>query len=186
MEGDKQVVTLSKALDSAAKILSFVNFGAFVVFAALIIRMLIGDLGGQILYLLVAMEVIGLALVILIGYRFLRRATWEEVLILEADRITLKKGYMLGMRTRVFPVAELSKFRFLNKPELSPHPLAGESMDYLGFDTEQKMINEVHGDDLMAFDHRGKVISFGQATASWEYDELAELIFKVSGRDIRG
>jgi hypothetical protein len=122
----------------------------------------------------------------LIGYRFFRRATWKEILIIDKEQLVAKKGSMLGMKRFAFPIAELSRFRFLKKPELTPHPLAGQTMDYLGFDTEQKLVNEVHGDDLMAFDYRGKFFSFGQNATSWEYDEIAELILQLSGRDIRG
>lgn len=185
-EGGKKVITLSKAFDSAAKVLSYINFFAFSCFTILLFRALWKELDGRPVFILVVMELVGLIVVMIGGYRFLRRATWKEILMIDKDHLIVKKGSLVGMKTFDFPISELSRFRFLSKQDLTPHPLAGQSMDYLGFDTEQKLVNEVHGDDLMAFDYRGKYFSFGQNTASWEYDEIADLVMQVSGRDIRG
>lgn len=185
-EGGRKVVILSKAFDSAAKVLSYINFFAFSCFTIFIFRALWKELDGRPVLFLVVMELIGLVVVIIGGYRFLRRATWKEILIIDTEHLIVRKGSLLGMKNFDFPISALSRFRFLSKPDLTPHPLAGQSMDYMGFDTEQKLVNEVHGDDLMAFDYRGKAFSFGQNTASWEYDEIADLVMQVSGRDIRG
>ena len=59
---------------------------------------------------------------------------------------------------------------------MAPHPLAGKSFDYLGFQTEQKVINEMYGDNRLAFDYNGRTISFGKNVYSWEFDEIANYI----------
>lgn len=84
----------------------------------------------------------------------------EKLLINSNDLSIIKKG-IISKSIATFQVSKISNFRHLNKPELTKHPLAGQTIDYLGFQTEQEVINEMHGDNRIAFDYEGKTISFG-------------------------
>jgi hypothetical protein len=68
---------------------------------------------------------------------------------------------------------------------LTKHPLAGETFDYLGFQTEQKVISEMHGDNRLAFDYENKTVTFGENIYSWEFDELQILLYDITGNDFR-
>jgi hypothetical protein len=59
---------------------------------------------------------------------------------------------------------------------MEKHPLAGEAFDYLGFQTEQQVINEMHGDNRLALDYEGVTVKFGKNVYSWEFDEIVNLL----------
>ena len=80
-------------------------------------------------------------------------------------------------RKKKYDISGIRGFRFIEKPVLTPHPLAGVTFDYLGFQTAQHVINELYGDHRIAFDYKGATISFGKNLYSWDYEELYITIF---------
>ena len=76
----------------------------------------------------------------------------------------------------------MSNFRHLEKSEISKHPLAGEQIDYLGFQTEQAVIDEMHGDKRLGFDYEGKKITFGENIYSWDFEKIIILIHEITDR----
>jgi hypothetical protein len=66
---------------------------------------------------------------------------------------------------------------------MAKHQLAGESFDYLGFETQQQVINEMHGDKRLAFDYKGNTVTFGENVYSWDYDTLKEVLQEATGTD---
>ncbi len=77
-----------------------------------------------------------------------------------------------------FDIKEISNFRFIEKGVIAPHPLAGQSIDYLGFETQEKLIGQLGGDKQIAFDYKGKTISFGADLYSYEFDEIKSVFDK--------
>jgi hypothetical protein len=86
----------------------------------------------------------------------------NEKLFVNKTKFQLIKQGIGKATSRTFDNTKISNFRLLKKVELSKHPLAVNTFDYLGFGTEQKLINEVHGENRLAFDYEGKTIAFGQ------------------------
>lgn len=78
---------------------------------------------------------------------------------------------------------KISGLHHLDKPTVTEHPLAGQTFDYLGFQTQQAVINEMHGDNRIAFSHEGKTITFGQNMYSWDLEELAAMLLDLTGRN---
>jgi hypothetical protein len=91
----------------------------------------------------------------------------------------IKKSFTT--RAEVFAIAGVSQFRHLEKAPSTKHPLAGESFDSLGFQTQQELIKELSGDSRMAFDYEGRVIRFGENVYSWEFEEVAALVAAAGG-----
>jgi hypothetical protein len=96
----------------------------------------------------------------------------------------IRTGF-LNFKVRTYETKNISMFRHLEKPALSKHPLAGESFDYLGFQTQQIMINEMHGDNRVSFSYSGKTINFGQNVSSWELEQISDLLYEMTGNDVR-
>lgn len=55
----------------------------------------------------------------------------------------------------------------------------------MGFQTARQVINEMHGDNRIAFDYNGRMITFGENVYSWEFEELEVLLYEVTGNDLR-
>ncbi|WP_217602470.1 hypothetical protein [Chitinophaga sp. GbtcB8] len=47
------------------------------------------------------------------------------------------------------------------------------------------MINDLHGDNRLAFDYNGKTITFGNNIYSWDFDELEVVLYDITGNDFR-
>jgi hypothetical protein len=43
----------------------------------------------------------------------------------------------------------------------------------------------MHGDNRLAFDYEGRIITFGQDVYSWEFEELEILLYDITGNDFR-
>lgn len=119
------------------------------------------------------------------SYRFINKALTSEKLFVNKEKLQLIKQGLFGSLVKTYHVSDISNFRHLKKPELSNHALAGQSFDYLGFQTEQKVISEMHGDNRIAFDWKGIPVVFGQDIYSWEFEALEMLLYNVTGNDLR-
>jgi hypothetical protein len=166
---------LSKPLDTRAKTLYLIHSiflgvrGILLFYPAFDI--LDSVIGTTILLALCAAQLIS-------SYRFAHAAMLQEHIFIDGKELFLiTKG--IGTRKRlVFDLASITNFRSLEKPVMAAHPLAGQSFDYLGFQTEQQVINEMHGDNRVAFDYEGKTIKFGKNIYSWEFDEILDTLKK--------
>jgi hypothetical protein len=175
---DGTLVYLSKSLDTRGKWLQVFYFWMFFLgFIAAVAGLLLTY--ETILFLAFAV-VSGIA-----AYRFGNSASLSERIFINKKELRLITKSWFKNRTVVYDISKVSKFRHLAKPELSKHPLAGESFDYLGFQTEQKVISEMHGDNRLGFEYEGKLVTFGENVYSWEFNELEVLLFDITGNDLR-
>jgi|SRR5688572_1119969 len=180
---DGKTITFSKPLDSRAKMLYAFYFLSFFAAAAFFFYLLltVHDLGiGAIILIIIFNVAFCIA-----AFRFINKAFMREELFINKKELQLINQSILLENTRSYDITKISNFRHLNKPQLSKHPLAGETFDYLGFQTEQKVISEMHGDNRLAFDYESKTITFGENIYSWEFEELQILLYDITGNDFR-
>lgn len=71
------------------------------------------------------------------------------------------------------------------EPKPVKHPLSGNIFDYLGFPTEQKVIDDMHGNNKIGFNYESKFITFGNDVRSWDYEKLELLLYEVTENDFR-
>ena len=126
--------------------------------------------------LLLATVVIGYFIA---GYRFAAKASRTEMLLVTANTIELIEKGWFHRKKKKFDIAKISALRFVEKPVLTPHPLATLTFDYLGFQTTQQVINEMYGDNRIAFNYNGNTISFGKNLYSWDYEDLVSTIYPL-------
>ena len=111
-------------------------------------------------------------------YRFFNKALLIEKLYLNEHELRWVEKGLFKSKTISFDLKEIANLRFVEKGAMAPHPLAGQSMDYLGFQTTEKMVNQLAGDNQIAFDYKGQVISFGADIYSYEFDEIKSIFDK--------
>jgi hypothetical protein len=180
---DGKIVYLSRAFDSKGKALYFAYFILFFIGGSLFLRLLVKkvdpSIGAAILGILFT------GCFFLVAYRFLNKAFMLEKLFVNKQVLQLIKQGVFTSVVKTYKLSDISNFRHLAKPELTRHPLAGESIDYMGFQDGQKVINEMHGDNRLAFDWKGIPVVFGQDVYSWDFEALEVLLYEVTGNDLR-
>lgn len=110
------------------------------------------------------------------GYRYLTSAWKRDTLFVGEQQVTLIEQKGFHKRRQQFIRQQIGNLRFLDKPKLTPHPLAGKTFDYLGFETQQQVIGEMFGDHRTAFDYDGQTVSFGRRLYSWDFDLIHQAI----------
>lgn len=181
-QGGKHI-RLSPPYNSKPRILDF--FYAF--------NFLIGTIGFS--YLLLANwrdSIMGSILAILaivafaIGfYRFINKATEMEKLFINPQSLVIVNSSLFKVDKKSYLLANISDLKFLEKELYEPHPLKGETFDYLGFQTEQKVIEDLHSEGRVSFLYNGRQVRFGKDLASWDFNNLEVLLYDLTGNDFR-
>jgi hypothetical protein len=179
---DGKIIKLSAPLGNRAKILDL--FYALMFLAAAIIF-------GYMLFtqwnLSITSTIISGAAVVAFAiafYRFFNKATETEKLFVRKNRLDIVNTGFLKMERKAFIVNEISNLKFNEKEKFEPHPLKGETFDYLGFQTDQQVIQDLYSEGRVSFNYRGSLYRFGKELASWEFNELEGLIYELTGNDL--
>lgn len=178
-----KLIVLSKPFDNRAKILNFFYFIVFFLMGLAVLTLIISNGTGSVGETLFSIVVIGVCS--LAGYRFINKAFQEEKLFVDKNSLTITKSGFFNHHKASYDIKLISNFRHLDMLPVSKHPLAGESFDYFGFQTEQQVINEMHGDNRLAFEYNGKKVEFGNNVYSWDFEKLQMVLHDITGNDFR-
>lgn len=178
-----KIITLSKAFDNRAKILNIIYFVAFSFAGLLFLNMAISSGTESIGLIIFTVGVVGVYL--FAAYRFINKALQTEKIFVNKTHLIISKSGFLSQQSNSYNISQISNFRHIDKPATTKHPLAGQSFDYLGFQTEQQVINEMHGNNRLAFDYNGRTIKFGENIYSWDFEKLEVLLYDITGNDFR-
>jgi hypothetical protein len=154
---DGMLITLTKAFDSRLKILDVFYFAAYFFSGGAFLMLFLSQNSTLFSSLVALFRAVGFFLA---AYRFANRSARSEKIFIDKNKMPLIKQGLLRSRVRDFDLSKISDFRFVDKPELTRHPLAGDSFDYLGFQTQQEVINQMYGDNCLAFNYEGKTVTF--------------------------
>ena len=180
---DGKLIVLSKAFDNRAKILNFFYFIVFFLMGLAVLILKISNGTGSVGETLLSILAIGVCSVA--GYRFLNKAFQEENLFVDKNTLTITKSGFFNHHKASYDIKLISNFRHLDMIPVSKHPLAGESFDYLGFQTEQQVINEMHGYNRLAFEYNGKTIELGNNVYSWDFEKIQMVLHEITGNNFR-
>lgn len=167
---DGKLITLTRPFDTRPKVLNGIYFFVFFAFATVFLGQGFSlDFSNTAGVIVVTLSVFTLYIA---SFRFINKALMTEKIYINKTELRLILKSFFGSKVQIFDRKKISDFRHLAKPDLTRHALAGDTFDYLGFDTQQKMINEMHGDNRLAFDYNGKTVTFGDNIYSWHFEEL--------------
>lgn len=181
---DGKHIVLSAAFDNRAKILNIIYFLFFTAGAFMIANLVISG-GGPLTTGALGFILVFGGIYLFAAYRFINKALQSEHLIVNKNLLTLRTTGFMWSKDAAYDTGKISNFRHLDKPETTRHALAGESFDYLGFQTEQQVINELHGDKRLAFDYDNRTVKFGENMYSWDFEVLEVLLYDITGNDLR-
>ncbi len=180
-DGREIIITLSQAFDSRLKMLNLI-YALFFFFGGHYFIFLGFFTTSNNTGATVIATVFAIAFYIA-SFRFFNKAVLFEKLQIGDHEVRWMEKSLFKSRAVSYNIKEISNFRFIEKGTVAPHPLAGQSMDYLGFETQEKMISQLGGDNQLAFDYEGKTISFGADLYSYEFDEIKSVFDKEAGTE---
>jgi hypothetical protein len=178
-----KIIYLESPFDNRAKFLNIIYFLCFTAVGIFFIYMPMQ--GNSLTIGLFTFIVIVSGIYLFGAYRFINKALKSEKLILNKETLTICRSELFSSKKVLYEINKISNFRHLDKPQVTKHPLAGNTFDYLGFQTGQEVINEVHGDNRLAFDYNNKTIKFGENIYSWDFEELEATFNQITGRGFK-
>jgi hypothetical protein len=178
-DGKKIIITLSQAFDSRLKMLNL--FNALLFFFTGLFIMYNGFHADRNDTGIIIMTTVFTIVCYIASFRFFNKAVLFEKMQISNQELKWKEKSLIKSKVLSFDIKEISNFRYIEKGTIAPHPLAGQSMDYFGFETQEKLIGQLGGDKQIAFEYKGKTISFGADLYSYEFDEIKSAFDKEAG-----
>jgi len=181
---DGKLITLSYPVGDRAKILNmfygFVFFLSALVFPWMFIENSQGLGLGLSLFTLAMGAVLCIA-----AYRFFKKAFLSEKLFVNEEVLEIIVKSLFTKKRQIFELNKIFDLRFNDKPKYEDHPLKGESFDYLGFQTEQQVIQGLAAEGRLSFEYDGKKVFFGENLFSWDFDEIEGILHGGRGNSNR-
>lgn len=160
---------LNQAFDSRVKMLNLAYALIFLISALFFLNRILSEND----YMRGPWFMIVLALAFFICFfRFLNKALLSERLLVDEKETVFISKRLFKTRSTTYETNKIMNFHYLEKKKMAPHPLAGESIDYLGFQTTEVLINQLDGDKQLAFEYEGKKVLFGTEIYEYEFDEI--------------
>lgn len=132
-------------------------------------------------HLFITIIIACLSLVFFLAFRrYITKATAKESLLISPHTLCIINNSIFQRSQHQYAITEITEMKFLGKQHMTDHPLKGESFDYLGFQTQQEVINTVHDGGNISFSYNGKQIHFGKSVPSWHAEEIDKLIRKAT------
>ena len=125
------------------------------------------------------------ALYLLAAYRFLSRIFFDERLLLDQRSLTIIRKTFFGKQIRKYEWSEIGALHYEGKPKKTDHPLKGHTFDYLGFDTQEHLIQSLHHNGNLYFDTYEGRIHFATGVYSWNAEEMVQLMKLYIGSSLQ-
>ncbi len=125
------------------------------------------------------------AIFMLAAYRFLSRIFYDEQLLLDQRSLTIIRKTFFGKNIRKYDWREIGALHYEGKPKKADHPLKGHSFDYLGFDTQDHLIQSLHHNGNMYFDSYEGRVYFASGVYSWNAEEMVQLMKLYIGSSLQ-
>lgn len=125
------------------------------------------------------------ALYALAAYRFLARMFARESILLSVTDISLIKKTPFGSRVRSYKWGSISPLFYWGAPQKTDHPMKGQSFDYFGFDTHEHLIQQLHNEGNLYFNHDCEAIHFAAGVYSWNAEEMVSMMKLFAGDNLR-
>jgi hypothetical protein len=172
---------LNQAFDSRVKMLNLANALLFFFTALFLLKRVVSvDDYSKGFWFMITMSIICLVCF----YRFINKALLSERLLVNTKEVVFISKQLFKTRSTFYEKTKILNFRYLEKKVMAPHPLAGKSIDYLGFQTTEVLINQLNGDKQLAFDYEGQNVLFGTDIYEYEFDEIKSAFERYSSRQL--
>jgi len=120
---------------------------------------------------------IGAALLyFLASARFLSRILSSERLMLDKQQLSIIRSTLFRRHTRHYEWQHIGMLHYSGIPVKTDHPLKGKCFDYFGFDTQEHVIQSLHHEGNLYFEHGREKIFFARGVYSWDAEEMVNMM----------
>jgi hypothetical protein len=109
-------------------------------------------------------------------YRFISRMYFREQLIITPTQFQIIRQTPFSKFHQHFDWQYMSPLRYIGKDRKTDHPLKGGCFDYFGFDTQEKLVQDLHHDGNLYFEYRGVPVRFARGIYTWHAEEIVRMI----------
>ena len=129
---------------------------------------------------------IGASLIYLIAAnRFLSRMFFTEKLLLDQHSITIIKKSLFSKDIKRYDWRQIGTLHYEGKSRKTDHPLKGFCFDYLGFETQEQLIQTLHHNGNLYFDTIEGRVYFAAGVYSWDAEEMVQLMKLYIGTSLQ-
>ena len=122
------------------------------------------------------------ALYTIASYRFLSRMYFKEQIVVTTTQFHIIRQTPFARYHQSFDWRYMSPLRYIGKDRKTDHPLKGGCFDYFGFDTQEKLVQDLHHDGNLYFEYRGMPIRFARGVYTWHAEEIVRMIQLHAGQ----
>lgn len=129
---------------------------------------------------------IGAALLYLLAaYRFMSRMLFDEKIVVDSAAMIIIQRTPFSLKTRTYQWKDIGPLHYVGKPSKTDHPLKGHCYDYLGFETQEHLIQSLHHEGNMYFNYKGFSVRFARGVYSWDAEEMVRMMRLYIGSDLQ-
>lgn len=125
------------------------------------------------------------ALYLLAAYRFFSRLFFTESIVVDYDSLLIVNNTPFVKKINRYEWRHMGVLHYLGKTPKTDHPLKGKSFDYLGFETQEHLIQHIHHDGNLYFNYEGRPVRFARRVYSWDAEEMIDMIKLYAGSKLK-
>lgn len=122
---------------------------------------------------------------LLAAYRFLSRMFFREKLLVSNSFFTIIRETPFSKSRASYDWKSMGVLHYQGKSPKTDHPLKGKNFDYFGFDTQEYLVQHLHHDGNLFFEHQKTPVRFARGIYSWHAEEIIRMIQIFSGPALR-
>ncbi|MBO9203200.1 MULTISPECIES: hypothetical protein [Niastella] len=180
---DGKIILLSQPFGNQSKLFDTIYFAVLFISGTLLFYVTGRDLTSDNLIKGILFFLLSLAL-IMASFRYINKAAKSENLIVSRTNITVVNGDLIKKRDHRYEMRLVENFRHHIKQPNIPPEMEGQPIDHL-VQTRKLTSNDLRTESKVAFDYKGRTIEIGENIYSWEFDELATIIYDITQYDFR-
>ena len=122
---------------------------------------------------------------LLAANRFLARMFFNERLLLDQQSFTIIKKSLFSQNIKRYDWRQIGTLHYEGKGRKTDHPLKGMCYDYLGFETQEHLIQSLHHNGNLYFDTNEGRVYFASGVYSWDAEEMVQLMKLYIGSSLQ-
>jgi hypothetical protein len=125
------------------------------------------------------------ALYALASYRFISRMFFREEVWLDMEYLTLVTSTPFKRRIKRYEWPAIGPLHYTGKASKTDHPLKGNCYDYFGFETQERLVQDLHPEGNLYFNYGGFSVRFARNVYSWDAEEMVRMMRIYAGSNLR-
>lgn len=113
---------------------------------------------------------------VLAANRFLSRIFFTERLLLDQYSFTIVRKSLFSQNIKRYDWRQTGALHYEGKGKKTDHPLKGFCYDYLGFETQEQLIQTLHNDGNLYFETNEGRVYFAPGVYSWDAEEMVQMM----------